>query len=672
MPDEFSEPPDDTPPTLEDADRINTMVNPQEEPATEQHEPEPTNPTDTPGPSFREWFNNPTDDIPINPDHKAGIDEMLDRHPYLRDRPSFEKHYHDLQWYIVLKDAQLHNDLPNTSIHNLAQTIGISHTVTNYWLSNKRAPRLLESLITHERERCYHDAKLPREHHQYRINPTTVYETIRPLKTQPHTPEHLATAITALYHKVDATPFLVADLKPYHESGPRWTRTIAKSLEHHREEVENILSKNINLTHQPHTRIRIGIFDHTLYLYHHRTDPEAWLTRLRYEHFYFDTTDIKSLLINDTKRHLNTTTTGLSRLTLQLTNHKGELTHRTSILGEYTRYRPYLTGETLQLLLDTTGREFKDIQLFITRLGRDTQSDGRGGIHNPIFLEGEQRDLFFTRITAIALNDGHIHHETKAFTYIENEPERRQYVTNLMQSFGQVYITHDERPGADRLNMPVTIGRLLEHIGVPAGDKHLNSDYRLPEAIRKGSHAVKCVYLEELIPEDGYFHTHHGPKFGIKRAQILDAGPKAEKYQFQSKISEESKVFILEHGEKRTRAIRDEPSIEEIVLTYGKIEHLENHDNPKIGKAASQLKQTIRENPCQLLRDELAICQNLGIEMDERIKETHLHPSGRVSVMWEIITQKEEDALRWAEIAMPSSNPKRKRVKDWLKSRASE
>ncbi len=600
------------------------------------------------------------------------LNTLLDRHPYFRDRPSFPKHYWHAQCFLHLKHAQRTHTLPKTSTHHLAKTLGISHIVVSYWLRNERRPRLIEALTTHEQARKDHEIKLPQEHYQHRIDPSIVYKSIRLLKGHPHSPEALTNLIETMYHKVAFQRFLTADFKPYHESGPRWTRTIAKSLEKHREEVTKLLNQRIPLNHFPHTRIRIGIHNHTLYLYHHQTDPEAWLTRLRYEHFYFDTTDVKTLLLNDTKRHLNTTTTGLSQLTLQLTDHKGELTHRTSILGEYTRYRPYLTGETLQLLLNITGRNFKDIQLFITRLGRDTQGDGRGGIHNPIFLEGKQRDLFFTRITAIAFSDGHIHHENKAFTYIENEHERRHYVKNLMQSFGQVYITHDERPGADRLNMPVTIGRLLEQLGVPAGDKLLSPHYHLPKFIREGSTAVKCAYLEEVVPEDGYFHTKPQPKFGIKRAQILDAGPKANDYNFDSKITDYLKEFILEHGKHQETIFRDEAPREECILVRGRIKRLQQNPNQNISKVATQLQNIIKNNPCRLLKDEKQLCQDLGIEMEMKFKEIHIQQSGRVSSIWEIMTKSENDTLLWTEIAMPSSNPKRKKVQDWLEIRVNE
>jgi hypothetical protein len=249
---------------------------------------------------------------------------------------------------------------------------------------------------------------------------------------------------------------------------------------------------------------------------------------------------------------------------------------------------------------------------------------------------------------------------------MEKEVERREYIRTLMRQLGDVYITEEKAPGAFRMNMPVVIGRLLENWGVPAGDKHLSSNFRLPEAIREGSTAVKCAYLTEVIPEDGYFYTHPQVKFGIKRAQILDAGSKISQYDFKSKISKEHRQYIIKHGELRVHTIRDEPPREATILVWGKLENLTKSEDANIRKTAIELKYTIESNPCQLLGDEKQLCENLGINIDEKIKEIHIHQSGRVSVIWEIQTLELEDTLRWAELATPSSNPKQASVKKWL------
>ncbi|MDO8123807.1 MAG: hypothetical protein Q6364_05450, partial [Candidatus Hermodarchaeota archaeon] len=378
-------------------------------------------------------------------------------------------------------------------------------------------------------------------------------------------------------------------------------------------------------------------------------------------------TDIKSYLMDSARRHLNTTDPGLSSIIHQVTDHPGNPEHPKSRLGDLSRQRPYLLGETLNFLLDASAQDFDQIQLFITRLGRDTHGFEIGGIHNPIFLKGEQRDLFKAQIAAIALSDGHIHHEKKQFTYIEKDPERIDYVKTLIRNnIGDIHITHEDRPSADRLTMPVVFGRLLEQWEIPAGDKHLNPNFRLPEFIRNGTNQIKTAYLSEVIPEDGYFHTHFGPKFGIKRAQILDAGPKAEQYEFVSIISRECKQFILDYGEKRSHIIRDEPAREVVILVWGNLESLKQSENSNIREVAIQLQKAIEENQCQLLTDEKQLCKSLGINVVEKNKEIHLHQSGRVSAIREIHTQNISDAQRWAELAMPSSNPKQAKVDEWF------
>jgi hypothetical protein len=617
-----------------------------------------------------EFFNpassSTTDDVSMIPHPPittlAHLNLLLHRHPYFRDRPSFSKQYWHAQCYILLKAAKGADILPNTR--------GIDPAVIRYWRENRHPSRLLYSLHIHEQARRHHEAKLPPEHYSYRIDPSTIYESIRPLKTHPHTPDTLAHAIETLYHKVEPKRFLIADLKPYHESGPRWTRTVAKSIEHHREEVETLLNQKINLKNNPHHELRLAIDNHTLYLWQRNSNPDHWLNLLSHEYFYFDTMDIKTLLIKDAAKYLNATKTALSRLTIQLTDHKGELNNPKSRLGDYSMYRTHLTGETLHLLLDATGHDFKDVQIFVTRLGRDAQGDGRGGIHNPIFLEGTERDKLRARLTAIALSDGHIHHKTKQFTYIEKASERRDYVRTLVKQLGDVYIAEEQTPGAYRLNMPVVVGRLLEKWDIPPGDKHLSPQYRLPEVIRRGSEQVKCAYLAEVIPEDGYFHTYGRAKFGIKRAQILNAGPKAESYNFKSQISPELQQFIKQHGEKRIQHIRDEPPREETVLVWGKIKKLEKSITLQIRDAAKQLRETIEKNLCQLLEDEIMLLKSLGISMTKKPKEIHLQSSERISVMWETYTTKEEDALRWAQLALPASKPKRNRVENWLEKQA--
>lgn len=52
--------------------------------------------------------------------------------------------------------------------------------------------------------------------------------------------------------------------------------------------------------------------------------------------------------------------------------------------------------------------------------------------------------------------------------------------------------------------------------------------------------------------------------------------------------------------------------------------------------------------------------------MRKLLKEVYLYETGRVSVIWEAYTKSEQDTLRWAVLAPPSSGYKRRYVAEWL------
>jgi len=197
--------------------------------------------------SFREWYENPNwDDIPINSDSKAALDAMIERHPYFKDRNNFSEQYRQTQWYIVLKDSQANADLPNDSQRGIAHRIGISDGTISLWLRDIKQPGLINRLLIHEKARCYHEAKHHREHSHYRVDPSTIYDAIRPLRHQAHTPENLSNAIEHIYKSITPTRVHVIEFKTYHESGPRWTRNVGKAIETHRIQLEHLLNQRIN------------------------------------------------------------------------------------------------------------------------------------------------------------------------------------------------------------------------------------------------------------------------------------------------------------------------------------------------------------------------------------------------------------------------------------------
>ena len=137
------------------------------------------------------------------------------------------------------------------------------------------------------------------------------------------------------------------------------------------------------------------------------------------------------------------------------------------------------------------------------------------------------------------LSDGHLD-EKRVIYYVENDPERRQRVKNLLDELGDVQY-EEER---NRLRVPVPVGRLLENLGMPVGDK-AQQQIPLPEAITKGSNEVKIAYLQELIPEDGNFNQG---RFSWSRSIVMVS---PSNLNFINKLIQKHLNLIEEFGTRR-------------------------------------------------------------------------------------------------------------------------
>jgi hypothetical protein len=87
------------------------------------------------------------------------LGNLLNRHPYLRDRPNFEEQQRRAQSYIALKDAQHRDDLPrHLTIADIARDLDLPFNVVSYWLDDRSQPALFHTLIAHETARREHEA----------------------------------------------------------------------------------------------------------------------------------------------------------------------------------------------------------------------------------------------------------------------------------------------------------------------------------------------------------------------------------------------------------------------------------------------------------------------------------------------------------------------------------
>jgi hypothetical protein len=645
---------------------------PSEPKDTESHTPEP----------FNDWTTIRTD-LGTNPEAQTLLDTYghptwhtlehdLHRHPYLEQRNTFNHAYTNALWHRTLEAARNDGHLTDHTYKDLQDITGVPAGRIRDWTLGEKEPHLERTLRIHEQARQHWEHTLPPEAKAHILDPSLVYHTFKPLLDHPehHTPDALAPSLETLYHHKKDTHLIIAELKPYHTYGPHELRTIAHTITHHRTHLEHTLTQHLNLP-QTHEALRIAVDHDVLYLWRKTTHPDHWLNTYKHELLYL-TPHIKEQLIATAQRHLNVNKQQLGQLIDQLTDHPRENTKKPRAIPYElypTKYSQYLYGDTLHLLLDVTNQPFDTMKKHITQIGRISNLEHSGGIQNPKFPERERLANLRARLIAIALSDCHINKNTHVLTYHEKDENRIEYVRNLFRKLGDTdYKTEELKEKRKRLTITAIVGRLLEQWGVPRGDKHLNSNFRLPQTLRYGSSEAKLAYLAEVIPEDGFFVERNGQmKFGIKRAHVLDAGPKTNLYNFQPRITPQYKAFIQQYGEKKFQTVRHDQPRKRVVLTKRHLQKLKTEaETTQDQQLAKELILIIRNNPCNLIEDEKNLIQSLEIKMKQIFKEIRVYETGRVSTIWEIYTEKEEDTRRWAALALPSSGNKRDAVYAWL------
>ena len=603
----------------------------------------------------------------------ANLDHLLDLNPYLRDRPGFEEQYRKAQWYITIKRLQQGDALQNMSYREIARRTSISNGTILRWIKDEEQSQLVRTLTIHERARRRLENSRP-EAVLHRVNPSITYQFCKKLRDHPEqrSPERITESLSSMFfNRPSASRIVFLEFRPYHPHGPRWMRETAQLIETQRKAIEKHLNLRLNPSNADFS-IRLGFTDKSLYIWHRNTDKFKWINHLAKEHFYFSSVDIKRYLVDNARKHLNTTDSGLSRLFIQFSERKSPPANPSAVVHELWRTKPHLTGESFHFLLDAIGYHFSDFEQFIKRVGRDTQGGERGGILNPRFPKGESYDELIARLSAIISSDGSINKKTGTLEYYEKSRDRIEYVKNLLRTkLGDVHIHEDQKPcGTYRLSVTVTLGRVLEQTGIPAGDKAVLQQ-RLNPRILNGSMRVKFAYLSELLPEDGNFSVKGNiGRFSWKRAVILDAGPKNEEYGFTPKIGTVHKNLILYYGTQKVERIRDGPVRKPTRITWNELKELcTRTDKPKDQQTALRLKQIIEQNQCLLIEDEKTLCESIGIKIGIAPRSIFLYENERVSVIWNATTTSVDGAKQWGIFAPPSSGRKRRAVKDWLKSR---
>jgi hypothetical protein len=599
------------------------------------------------------------------------LNQAIERHPYLKERQTYQEQYLHAQSYITLKSLQYNDALPDITRYELAQRVGIGQCGLNKWLNDEGESRLTRSIKVHEIYRQKYEAKLTLSALKHRIDPSYVYTCFHPIKDHLENDNAglLARAIANLHQSTENQyPIQFAELRPYAPTGPKWLRGIAENINTQKNEIERLLNEQFKLTNNPHITIRIGIVNDTLFIRQHNTNPNKWINLFAQENFYINTPENKNQLLQKSQETLNVNSLDFARLVRQITYHPSKPIVTEHYLNDQDPMHNLLKGETLHLILDTMNRTIHDLRPLISHIG--TGAYERGRLQNPQFPPLEP---LRTQLLAIMYSDGHLSWQRRLH-YAEKDTDRIEYVKSLFNQLGDIQFYELKREdGITEIQYPKIIGQLFEQWGMPIGDRAIQN-MGLPTNITQGNRDIKIAYIHEFIPEDGSFDSGDNIKgrFRWARTVVLDAGPKNEMYGLVPQLTKENRDFIRQYGTEKTVFFQPDIPSTHIRLSWKMLQELKDSQIPQERKAAERLIKIIESNPSNLLEDEKRICESLGFRITCKPVAICLWSSRRTTFIWEAGTADINSALKWAHLAPPNDTRKRAKVEDWLHKRKAQ
>jgi hypothetical protein len=425
-------------------------------------------------------------------------------------------------------------------------------------------------------------------------------------------------------------------------------------IQSNRHEIEESLTQKLGLEHN---RARVAYVEGRMYTWIPRNRSEDLVSAYETEFYYFrdrsETVRIVDELRNQLgiDENLNNSMNRLNEIIDQLTaDIENKRVRKFPISEENNR----LEGKVVRFYIDTMEMKLSELEGRVTKVAG---VGGQAGIENPRFLEGEKLQVLKARLYSTIISDGHLRQDG-VVSYYENDLNRIEKVVNMLGNFGDVELKATLHKNVYQTMIPRQFGMMLIDSGMVPGDKSVNNSH-LPDFIMSGSSGVKQAYLEELIPEDGYFNRAKG--FAWNRSHVLDAGTKVVNDRFVSDITNEHTSFIKKYGTDV------EGLVEKTRLPIGLLTELKESDNPLESRVAHELLDIVENNQNNLISDEVSVARSFGLTVrmyPSAIK--YSHRTGRVSVKTQAETVDIDSAIQWGMIAPPDDNNKRESVRDWL------
>ncbi|MGY5852132.1 MAG: hypothetical protein RTU92_01040, partial [Candidatus Thorarchaeota archaeon] len=583
---------------------------------------------------------------------------LVKRHPHVTEHPDFEARYYYGRTYFEI--ITLREEGKSISFSEMESRYDIPLSAIFAWYHNRSVPDIFHQLSSSERHLVDYEQKVPTEVVSHRIHPTTVYETLHPLMDDNElTDSNLAEYIQKFCDMMEDERVIFVELSPFHrKQGPRWLLGIGSAVEERLTEIERILNDKMI---ENEMQYRLGYANRTLYVWRKQIDTHGYLTLFNDECFYFEDSDRRTL-ITEARNRLNIRGNHVfSQLLRQITDVND--TSRASempVAADMRHDREHLFGESLRFILDVTDKGLTEIEPMIQAIGQQEQ------IRKPQIIEGEDLLELMARLFAITASDGHVGELWNFLGYHEYNEERVEIVKEIVQTLGDMRWSYfyDEGRIAG-LRFPHVLGRLMKKLGIPSGDKSLQS-YGLPDFILNGSPRIMVAYLQEMIPEDGYLNiTSNTQGIGIGRNAILYDIEKGGIYGFAQRISNEHISLVQEEG--RT----NKGLVESKFLSIGRLRELIRSENYFLSKFATELMQIALQTPVLLLADEHQIIKRLGLVCPTpRIGQINWFPkTNRVSVTWTLTVSDQVSIAKWGLLALPHDERKRMKLLEWMEKK---
>ncbi len=272
-------------------------------------------------------------------------------------------------------------------------------------------------------------------------------------------------------------------------------------------------------------------------------------------------------------------------------------------------------------------------------------------IRNPRIPEGLKLQKILARLYAIIASDGHISKDGYKLVYNKKDPARQLRVRSVLADLGDVWIHRlHYLKRIDTFQLPSVLGRLLHRLGIPSGDKVLQSA-RIPFFVMNGPPEVQSAYLQELIPEEGAitYGVYGGLKILWGRSVVLHEERATKEYAAQRHLDGSLIQFIKKHGvyEEGRKCYR---------LSAGRLRELKKSKDSSVAHLASKLDTIARSHKNALQLDEPKLCSNLGINTGRHLCYVrYYNTSGRVSAHWEAHTRSQKDVEMWWRKAPPNN-----------------